>query len=101
MSFSRYPNYKPSGVEWLGDVPEHWEVKRIRFVAELNPSKSEISALDRETTVSFLPMEAIGEDGTLSLEKEKSWSVPLKNWTGNKLDLEPHFRHLIGKGRTP
>jgi hypothetical protein len=29
------------------------------------------------------------------------WSVPLKNWTGNKLDLEPHFRHLIGKGGTP
>ena len=28
------------------------------------------------------------------------WSVPLKNWTGNKLDLEPHFRHLIGKGGT-
>ena len=23
---------KPSGVEWLGDVPEHWEVKRCRFV---------------------------------------------------------------------
>ena len=24
-----YPAYKPSGVEWLGDVPEHWEVRRI------------------------------------------------------------------------
>ena len=23
-----YPTYKPSGVEWLGDVPEHWMVKR-------------------------------------------------------------------------
>ena len=21
-----YPTYKPSGVEWLGDVPAHWEV---------------------------------------------------------------------------
>ena len=27
-----YEAYKPSGVEWLGDVPEHWEVKRNRFV---------------------------------------------------------------------
>lgn len=26
MSFSPYPKYKPSGVEWLGDIPEHWEV---------------------------------------------------------------------------
>ncbi|MCU0866105.1 MAG: restriction endonuclease subunit S, partial [Planctomycetes bacterium] len=29
MSFSRYPKYKASGVEWLGDVPAHWEVRRI------------------------------------------------------------------------
>ncbi len=26
MSLPRYPNYKDSGVEWLGDVPGHWEV---------------------------------------------------------------------------
>ena len=25
-----YPAYKPSGVEWLGDVPAHWEVRRIK-----------------------------------------------------------------------
>ena len=25
-----YPAYKPSGVVWLGDVPEHWEVKRAK-----------------------------------------------------------------------
>jgi len=24
-----YPAYKPSGVEWLGDVPEHWETRRL------------------------------------------------------------------------
>ena len=26
---------KPSGVEWLGDVPAHWEVKQIRHFAEV------------------------------------------------------------------
>jgi type I restriction enzyme S subunit len=30
MSFPRYPKYKTSGVEWLGDVPWHWEVDRIK-----------------------------------------------------------------------
>ncbi|RMF46519.1 MAG: restriction endonuclease subunit S, partial [Bacteroidetes bacterium] len=25
-----YPAYKHSGVEWLGEVPEHWEVRRIK-----------------------------------------------------------------------
>lgn len=25
---------KPSGLPWLGDIPAHWEVKRLRFVME-------------------------------------------------------------------
>ena len=74
MSFPRYPKYKDSGVEWLGEVPEHWEVKRLRFVAQLNPSKSEVSQLERDTKVSFLPMEAIGDDGSLNLERERAIS---------------------------
>jgi len=27
-----YPAYKPSGVEWLGDVPEHWKVRRAKHL---------------------------------------------------------------------
>jgi len=27
-------NFKPSGVEWIGDIPEHWEVRRIRACIE-------------------------------------------------------------------
>lgn len=30
MSFPRYPEYKDSGVEWLGEVPAHWEVMRLK-----------------------------------------------------------------------
>ena len=25
-----YPAYKPSGTEWISDVPVHWEVQRLR-----------------------------------------------------------------------
>ena len=28
MSRESYPAYKPSGIPWLGDVPDHWEVLR-------------------------------------------------------------------------
>lgn len=62
---------KDSGIEWLGEVPEHWEVKRLRFIAQLNPSKGETTELDRETEVSFLPMEAIGDDGSINLERTR------------------------------
>ena len=30
-----YPTYKPSGVEWLGDVPEHWDVRRTGTIARI------------------------------------------------------------------
>ena len=36
MSFPRYPKYQTSGVEWLGDVPEHWAVKPLKVVASFN-----------------------------------------------------------------
>ena len=30
-----YPAYKPSGVEWLGNVPAHWGVKRVKQATEV------------------------------------------------------------------
>jgi type I restriction enzyme S subunit len=59
---------KDSGVEWLGEVPEHWQVKRVRFIGKLNPSKSEVAHYPRDLEVSFLPMDAVGEDGSIRLE---------------------------------
>ena len=35
MSFPRYPASKDSGVEWLGEVPEHWEILAIKRLASL------------------------------------------------------------------
>ena len=29
---------KPSGIEWLGDIPEHWEVRKLKYVADCFPS---------------------------------------------------------------
>jgi type I restriction enzyme S subunit len=37
--FKPYPTYKDSGVEWLGEVPKHWNLKRLKFVAPARISK--------------------------------------------------------------
>ena len=34
MSFPRYSEYKDSGVEWLGEVPAHWAVERLKLSTE-------------------------------------------------------------------
>ncbi len=28
----RYEKYKDSGVEWMGEIPEGWEVKRMKYL---------------------------------------------------------------------
>ena len=81
MSFARYPAYKDSGVEWLGDVPAHWEVRRLRHAVQLNPSKSEVRHLPGKTEVSFLPMEAIGDDGSLDRERSRPISEVESGYT--------------------
>jgi type I restriction enzyme S subunit len=30
LSTVNYPLYKDSGIEWIGDIPEHWEIHRIK-----------------------------------------------------------------------
>ena len=35
MSFARYPEYRHSGVDWLGPVPAHWEVVPLKRAAGL------------------------------------------------------------------
>ncbi|MDE0104178.1 MAG: restriction endonuclease subunit S, partial [Bryobacterales bacterium] len=35
-SLRAYPTYKDSGVEWLGDVPKHWEVRRLKDWVGIN-----------------------------------------------------------------
>lgn len=62
---------KDSGVEWLGKVPESWDVGAARRFFLFNPSKREISTRPRSEEVSFLPMEAIGETGTLDLTRTR------------------------------
>ena len=36
-----YPIYKPSGVPWLGDVPAHWEIKKVKYIASLSGQKTD------------------------------------------------------------
>src|SRR5680860_159128 len=68
---SIYPTYKPSGVPWLGDVPEHWQPIRLRYRARINPSRSELNGTPGDLDVSFVPMEAVHAYGGLTLEQTR------------------------------
>jgi type I restriction enzyme S subunit len=51
MSFPRYPAYKDSGVGWLGKVPEHWEVRRLKHACEVFPSNVDKHSREDEPSV--------------------------------------------------
>ena len=51
MSFPRYPAYKDSGVEWLGSVPAHWRVERLKHIATVFPSNVDKKSYDDEAPV--------------------------------------------------
>ncbi len=79
--YQPYPDYKDSGVEWLGDIPEHWVVNRIKNITDINPPKSEVRSLPSGMYVTFLPMEAIGEKGELDISRSKQLGEVLTGYT--------------------
>lgn len=36
MSRQSYAKYWPSGVEWLGDLPDHWQLRRLKYATSIN-----------------------------------------------------------------
>lgn len=72
---------KDSGIEWIGEIPEHWKIAKIKFACEINPPKNEVSNLPKDLEVSFLPMEKIGEDGKLKLEEKRKLNEVVNGFT--------------------
>jgi type I restriction enzyme S subunit len=49
---------KPSGINWIGDIPTEWETSKIKYVTILYPQCNS-KAINPESEVAFLPMEYI------------------------------------------
>ena len=71
---------KGSGIEWLGEIPAHWEMKRLRFLSKINPSKTETRNLSPDLEVTFLPMENVG-CGDLNIEQTRELSSVSEGYT--------------------
>jgi len=56
---------KDSGVDWIGEIPAHWDVKRVKHVAQVSPSKTGDNVKRNDTLAVFLPMEAISRLGEI------------------------------------
>jgi type I restriction enzyme S subunit len=57
--YKAYPAYKDSGVEWIGQVPEHWEVKPICRVTSVNDDGLSDSTTG-STRISYVDISSVG-----------------------------------------
>lgn len=89
----RYFDYKPSGVQWIGNIPSHWEFKQLRSFLTLFTEKGHGDAQllsvtreqgvierdkeDKEENHNFVPDDLSGykyiEKGDFAINKMKAW----------------------------
>jgi type I restriction enzyme, S subunit len=65
---------KPSGIDWLGDVPEHWEVKRLRniIIGRLTYGANAAAEFSDEDWPRYLRITDFGSDGRLRQDTFRS-----------------------------
>lgn len=49
---------KDSGIEWIGEIPEGWEITRLKYLADFEPT-CDTSYLTDESEITYTPMECV------------------------------------------
>jgi len=42
----KYDSYKDSGIEWIGEIPSHWNVKKLKFISKICNGQDQKAVLD-------------------------------------------------------
>lgn len=88
----RYSEYKDSGAKWIGDIPKHWEVKKLRNLISMtsvknHPNETLLSVVREQGVIvrdieaddnhNFIPEDLSGykliEEGQFVINKMKAW----------------------------
>lgn len=94
---------KPSGIEWLGDIPEHWEVRKLKYVAKIKTGRTpkiENSSVDyfENGDINWFTPGDFSEDGNLNISKRL---VIQKAFDDKQIDLFPkNTVYLVSIGGT-
>lgn len=91
-TYPRYPAYKDSGVDWIGEVPVHWELKRMKRifkdVSEKNRPEAELLSVTQSQGVvprSWVETRMVMPSGNLESFKfirEGEFAISLRSFEG-------------------
>ena len=87
--YKAYPEYKDSGVEWLGEIPEHWNKKRLKFIFEIEKRIAGTLGFDvlSITQKGIKVKDTESGDGQLSMDYSKYQRVHVGDFAMNHMDL--------------
>ena len=105
----KYPKYKPSNIDWIGDIPVHWEVKALKRLAKICNGQDHKKVWDENGkypiigtggtfgyTDSYLhegPSVILGRKGTI----DKPMFYSGKIWTVDTLFYTHSFKNVFPK----
>lgn len=55
---------KSSGIDWLGEIPEHWEVKKLKYLASVNP-ETLTEKEDQNMLINYIDISSVDSDGNI------------------------------------
>ncbi|MDR2438178.1 MAG: restriction endonuclease subunit S [Planctomycetaceae bacterium] len=76
-----YKKYKNSGIDWIGKIPEHWEIKKLKYLVtvKLQYGANEIAEIEDESFPRYIRITDFGEDGKLRSDTFKSLPIEIAN----------------------
>lgn len=96
MRYSKYPSYKDSRVEWLGNMPSSWNIKRLKNIIRANitdgPHETPIFL---DEGIPFLSVDGI-QNGELTFKKSRYVSHEAHKLYSRKANVEKNDI-LLGK----
>jgi len=66
----RYDKYKPSGIEWIGEIPEHWDIEKLRYIGKFTSSGIDKKIKDDEPIVKIINYTDVYGNSSLVLNSD-------------------------------
>ena len=102
MKQDKYNSYKPSGVEWIGDIPENWDLIKLKYISNLyngsslNDNQKELFESSNMDDIPYVSTKDI-DYNSQSIEYDNGLRIPKSN-TSFKLGKKGSFLLCIEGG---
>ncbi|AKV95762.1 hypothetical protein ACP86_06095 [Marinobacter sp. CP1] len=89
MTSTRYENYKPSGIDWIAEIPDHWKIKKFKHLFRIK--KEIVGELGHEvlsiTQKGVKVKDIESGEGQISSDYTKYQLVAAGDFAMNHMDL--------------